>query len=68
MTMPSERSVAVEQTRMFLESLAHRRDYRVPRVVRAEAYRLLRHYPSTMDIMLLAKAFPLMWGDLEEHF
>lgn len=65
-TIPSERSVAVLQAREFLVSLAYGHEYRLPRAVRAEAHRLLRHYPSELHIAPLGKAFPEMWGELDD--
>ena len=44
MTMPSERTRAIIQTREFLVDLS--RDKTLPEAVRTEARRLLRHYPS----------------------
>ena len=46
MTMPVERVRAVDNTRAFLVRLLNPRETpRVPRAVRQEAARLLRHYP-----------------------
>ena len=59
MTLPDERYRAVRQTRQFLMDLQDRTIYpRVPRPVRAEAYRLLRHYPSEYDLERLAEKSP----------
>ena len=59
MTLPDERYRAVRQTRQFLQDLQDRTIYpRVPRAVRAEAYRLLRHYPSEYDLERLAEKAP----------
>jgi len=47
MTMPSERTQAVLRTERFLLALRDPKKYpRVPKEVREEASRLLRHYPS----------------------
>ena len=47
MTMPSERTQAVLRTERFLLALRDPNKYpRVPKAVREEASRLLRHYPS----------------------
>ena len=59
MTLPDERYRAIRQTRQFLLDLQDRTVYpRVPRAVRAEAYRLLRHYPSDYDLERLSEKSP----------
>jgi hypothetical protein len=59
MTLPDERYRAIRQTRQFLQDLQDRTIYpRVPRAVRAEAYRLLRHYPTEWDLERLAEKSP----------
>jgi hypothetical protein len=65
MTTPYERMRSVAQTREFLEQL--RRDANVPESIRYEAYRLLRHYPSNVDLSLAASALPIWWGPLPEN-
>jgi hypothetical protein len=58
-TLPDERYRAIRQTRQFLIDLQDRTIYpRVPRAVRAEAYRLLRHYPTEYDLERLAEKSP----------
>ncbi len=59
MTLPDERYRAIRQTGQFLRDLQDRTIYpRVPRAVRAEAYRLLRHYPTEWDLERLAEKSP----------
>jgi hypothetical protein len=59
MTLPDERYRAMRQTRQFLQDLQDPTMYfRVPRMVRAEAYRLLRHYPTEYDLERLAEKSP----------
>ena len=59
MTLPDERYRAIRQTRQFLIDLQDRTVYpRVPRAVRAEAYRLLRHYPGDYDLERLSEKSP----------
>jgi len=59
MTLPDERYRAIRQTGQFLRDLQDRTIYpRVPRSVRAEAYRLLRHYPGDYDLERLAEKAP----------
>jgi hypothetical protein len=57
MTMPSERSRAVVQTRDFLIELAQNRN--LPDQVRRDAKFLLRHFPTRDDVALA--------GRIEEH-
>jgi hypothetical protein len=59
MTLPDERYRAIRHTRQFLIDLQDRTIYpRVPRAVRAEAYRLLRHYPGDYDLERLSEKSP----------
>lgn len=53
MTMPSERTRAIIQTREFLVDLS--RDQALPEALRTEARRLLRHYPSADEVLLAGK-------------
>ena len=60
MTMPAERTRAILQTREFLKELQH-----MPRqfkAVRAEARRLLRHYPDASDIDMSRNGFFEVFG------
>lgn len=52
MTLPDERYRAVMWASKFLQELAYdRKKYpRIPKVVRQEAYSILRHYPSSWDL------------------
>lgn len=59
MTLPDERYRAIRQTRQFLIDLQDRTVYpRIPRAVRGEAYRLLRHYPGDYDLDRLSEKSP----------
>jgi hypothetical protein len=53
MTIPEERTRAVIQTRAFLRAL--RDDSKLRSAIREEARRLLRHYPSAMDMQYAAR-------------
>lgn len=53
MTMPSERTRAIIQTREFLDDLS--REQALPEAVRTEARRLLRHYPAADEVLLAGK-------------
>lgn len=57
MTMPSERTRSVIQTREFLIELSRNTDF--PATIRREAKQLLRHYPSQREM--------LDAGQMEEH-
>lgn len=59
MTLPDERYRSICQARQFLIDLLDPGIYpRIPRAVRGEARRLLRHYPSTWDLDRLAEKSP----------
>lgn len=51
--MPIHRTIATVATRRFLKSL--KEDPRVPEDVRQTALRLLEHFPTTQDVLTLAK-------------
>ena len=59
MTLPDERYQAIRNTRQFLIDLCDRTvTPKIPRSVRGEAYRLLRHFPSDYDLERLAEKAP----------
>jgi hypothetical protein len=59
MTIPTERTRAVLQTRDFLTALLFSNDTpRVPRYVRSRALRCLRHYPFSSGIWRAAERSP----------
>jgi hypothetical protein len=57
-TLPDERYRAVRNTAEFLQRLAGGGYPRVPRAVRAEAYALLRHYPTLWDLDQIERSAP----------
>ena len=58
MTLPIERTNAVLNTEKFLIDLRDPKKYpRVPKAVRQEASRLLRHYPSKYNMEHIADSF-----------
>ena len=58
MTLPIERTNAVLRTEQFLIDLCDPKKYpRVPRAVREEAHRLLRHYPSQYNMKHIEDSF-----------
>jgi len=69
MTMPSERTQAVLRTERFLLALRDPKKYpRVPKAVREEASRLLRHYPSKYHMEHIDESFePLEVIDHEQN-
>ena len=58
MTLPIERTFAVLNVEQFLKDLRDPKKYpRVPKVVREEESRLLRHYPSKYNMKYIADSF-----------
>ncbi|MGX2085603.1 BPSL0761 family protein [Xanthomonas axonopodis] len=53
MTLPDERTRNLLQAGAFLKELAG--NQAVPKSVREEAYRLLRHYPTLSDVEAIAQ-------------
>ena len=66
MTIPSERTRAVVETRRFLKKLAAGRMQESPEQLQHYATALLRHYPSHSDLYLTAIALPGWWSPPEE--
>lgn len=67
MTMPDERTRAVVHTAEFLRDLTMTSvTPEVPRAVREEARRLLRHYPGRGDMTLAHMAMPQWFGEVPE--
>lgn len=58
MTLPIERTNAVLNVERFLMDLRDPKKYpRVPKSVREEAHRLLRHYPSRYNMTYIGESF-----------
>lgn len=58
MTLPIERTNAVVRTEEFLLKLCiPSQSPRVPKVIREEARRLLRHYPSKYNMQYIEESF-----------
>ncbi|MNH91925.1 hypothetical protein D3C81_861980 [compost metagenome] len=66
MTMPHERTRSIIQARNFLIDLSH--DQTLTEAVRNEARRLLRHYPTSNEILLAGKLEEQMRNGLIEPF
>ena len=66
--MPNERFSAVSRTRQFLVDLMDpKKTPRVPRNVREQAYRCLKHYPGDWDMEEAAIQAPGIWGEQKEE-
>lgn len=64
MTLPIERAWAVTNTRNFLMDLMDpKKTPRVPKAIRKEAYRCLRHYPGEYYIEQSQDLTPDIWGE-----
>jgi hypothetical protein len=64
MTMPNERRWAVNNTRKFLVDLQDpKKTPRVPRSVRQEASRCLRHYPGEYHMDEASEQAPKVFGE-----
>ena len=58
MTTPDERTKAVLRVERFLMDLRNPKKYpRVPKAVREEASRLLKHYPTQYNMMYIDESF-----------
>lgn len=70
MTLNYERSQAVKSTRMFLLSLMDPKlTPKIPRKIRQEARRLLKHYPEEFHMEVAAKSIPHIFGtDWRDNF
>jgi hypothetical protein len=69
MTLPTERKWAIENTRLFLTDLMDpKKTPRVPKAVRTEAYRCLRHYPGKYHMDKAAEEAPAVFGDWDSEF
>ena len=68
MTLPDERYRAVLWASRFLQEIAYdRKKYpRIPKVVRQEAYSILRHYPNKSDLMQAANKAPHVFQEQME--
>ena len=64
MTMPNERRWAVNNTRQFLVDLMDpKKTPRVPKEIRKEAYRCLKHYPGEYYMEEAQKMAPAIFGE-----
>lgn len=58
MTTPDERTKAVLRVERFLMDLRNPKKYpRIPKAVREEASRLLKHYPTQYNMVYIEESF-----------
>lgn len=64
MTIPIERTRAVNKAREFLYDLLDpKKTPRIPKAIREKALRVLKHYPGFYDLKQSAKTSPDIWGE-----
>lgn len=64
MTIPVERKHAIRNTERFLLDLMDPKKVpRVPKELRDRARRLLKHYPTGLDMEMAAEQAPDIFGD-----
>ena len=66
MTIPSERTRAIAQTRQFLLDILYKYK-RVPKEVKTIAKSCLRHFPTYIDIEGLANRCPDILGEPHDN-
>ena len=58
MTLPDERTRAIQNARIFLQNLLDpKKTPKVPRNVRLQARSVLKHFPTNLDLQQAAKDF-----------
>jgi hypothetical protein len=66
MTLPDERTRALQYSRDFLRALLDPKlTPKVPKDIRRWAARCLRHFPSDLDIAVAARKAPNTWGPVK---
>ena len=67
MTLPFERKSAVNTTRQFMfDLLDPKKTPRVPKYVREQARRCLKHYPLDFEMQRASEEAPGIFGDWNE--
>lgn len=62
MTLPHERYQSIKNARAFLYTLLDpKKTPRVPKAIRKQAYWVLKHFPSDLDMTLAKKDDPRSW-------
>jgi len=67
-TLPFERTWAVQNARQFLVEICTGEVKRIPADIRERARRLLRHYPHDLELSQAAKAAPEVFADSVEEW
>lgn len=68
MTMPDEKYRALKKAKEFLLSLMNsKKTPKVPKAIRIEAYRVLKHFPWEHDLEELAKRCPDILGSEKDR-
>jgi hypothetical protein len=68
MTLPDERTRAIVNARNFLYDLTDpKKTPRVPKSVRQQAWRILKHYPWNLHLNIAAAVMPDVWGKTENE-
>jgi len=63
MTIPIERTWAIRNVREFLRALMDpQATKRIPKEIRHQAYRLLKHFPTDLDMRHAQRTAPDIWG------
>jgi len=69
MTVPNERTLAVLRARDFLIDLCSPKTTpRVPKAVRQQASRILKHFPSVYDLTTSSSKLPDCWGEPDNFY
>jgi len=69
MTLPVERKNAVLHTEQFLKDLMDPKvTPRVPKEIRKQAYRCLRHYPGKYYMELASQQAPTVFGEWDPEY
>jgi len=66
MTLPDERTRSVQKAREFLRRLLDpKQTPKIPKAIRKEAYWVLKHFPSDLDLHKAAEASEV-WGAVKD--
>ena len=69
MTLPIERKQAVLRTEQFLKDLMDpKKTPRVPKAIREQAYRCLKHYPHEYDMEMASEQAPAVFGEWNPEY
>jgi hypothetical protein len=68
MTMPIERFYAMKNAQLFLRDLMDpKKTPRVPKTIRTEAYRCLKHFPTEYHMEEAQRIAPQIFGELNDR-